>query len=621
MDMAKVSVVVINRTKAEGEGDVDDMKFVALYTQKGSCHGCALERLALLRVPASGRSPHTYYFDVPCAFPTYFAVDGAREMADLPRFRHRSHFASVEHTTLGQGSAYCAAMEVGPASPRTVSLSLSRVHLSPATTHFATPIYTWLLILVAAAILSRVLSTLWARLRARREGERERGVEGGMDGDGSSSSVNTSLLASGAAARADEAAAAAAASTPLSSLHSPTPASRRLVSLDVVRGSALSIMIFVNYNGGYYERWFNHSVWSGNTFADVVFPVFIWIMGVSLSLSSAARGVARPGGKGRVMRGVAVRSIKMALLGIFIINNAYDWGVVRWPGVLQRFAIAYATVSSIAILIPKLGAPVPGDEAPLHHVVLADVRRHLLEWLVAALLLGTWFIVTFHLPVPGCPTGYLGPGGPLVGEPLGSLVHCTGGAAGYIDRLVFGEAHLYATPTCGKTYRTGPYDPEGLLGNLTSIFICFLGLQAGRVIHTSRRHGRRVVRWFIAGCTCLLLAGALCSFDAGAGPVPIVKNLWTPSYILLNAGIGHLALVLAYVAIDWLGFWGGGPFRYMGSSSIVIYVGSEVLQPYSPFSFATARSHGVQLSTNVVGVLCWQLIGYLLYSKGIIISL
>ncbi len=74
----------------------------------------------------------------------------------------------------------------------------------------------------------------------------------------------------------------------------------------------------------------------------------------------------------------------------------------------------------------------------------------------------------------GCGRGYLGPGG--IGD-YGQYVNCTGGAAGYVDRLIYTEKHIYQWPTCREIYHTGPYDPEGTLGYLTSVVLCFMGVQ------------------------------------------------------------------------------------------------------------------------------------------------
>ncbi|CAG2067636.1 unnamed protein product, partial [Timema podura] len=126
-------------------------------------------------------------------------------------------------------------------------------------------------------------------------------------------------------------------------------------------------------------------------------------------------------------------------------------------------------------------------------LILQDVLESWLQWLVILGLVATHTCLTFLLPVEGCPTGYLGPGGRYN---YSSHPNCTGGAAGYIDRMVFRNEHLYQKPTCYEIYQTTlPYDPEGLLGTLTSILMVYLGVQAGRITLCYHYAYSRVVRW------------------------------------------------------------------------------------------------------------------------------
>ena len=109
------------------------------------------------------------------------------------------------------------------------------------------------------------------------------------------------------------------------------------------------------------------------------------------------------------------------------------------------------------------------------------------------------------MDVPGCGRGYLGPGG--IGD-FGEYMNCTGGAAGYIDMQILGINHIYGSPTCQGVYLTGAYDPEGILGNLTSIYLCFLGVQLGRILSTYKDHKGRLIRWVAWGTLWGLLVSA-----------------------------------------------------------------------------------------------------------------
>lgn len=132
-------------------------------------------------------------------------------------------------------------------------------------------------------------------------------------------------------------------------------------------------------------------------------------------------------------------------------------------------------------------------------------------------------ILTFELEVPGCPKGYLGPGGL---HEYKSFENCTGGATGYIDHKVLGLKHLYAHPTFQTIYKTGAFDPEGLFGTLNSIVQVFIGVQCGTTLLIYKNHKERLVRWAIWGTALGLIAGGLCGFSKDDGAIPINKNLW-----------------------------------------------------------------------------------------------
>ena len=197
--------------------------------------------------------------------------------------------------------------------------------------------------------------------------------------------------------------------------------SRRVRSLDAFRGLSITIMIFVNYGGGSYY-FFNHSPWNGLTVADLVFPWFIWIMGVSLAISTQSQLRNSVPRKRLVLR-VLKRSAILIFLGLIINSKSgqpSDLRTLRLPGVLQRFGLTYLIVGlTEALLLPR---QYPEVSSPL-----LDLTSSPWQWLVAACCVSLYSLVTFLLPVPDCPTGYLGPGG-LADH--GAHYNCTGGAAG-----------------------------------------------------------------------------------------------------------------------------------------------------------------------------------------------
>ncbi|XP_033100075.1 heparan-alpha-glucosaminide N-acetyltransferase-like [Anneissia japonica] len=278
------------------------------------------------------------------------------------------------------------------------------------------------------------------------------------------------------------------------------PKSRRLKSLDTFRGISIVIMIFVNYKGG--EYWyFQHSRWNGYwniglTVADLVFPWFVFIMGTSIALSQNAlkqKGMSTS----RLFQKIVRRTVILFALGVFMNSGGFhrlvflflsgldeflilgrnDLKNLRIPGVLQRFSVSYFVVAMLELICSRSSHGQYDLITPRWYTPFRDVIEYWIEWLVMAGLLVGYFCLTFFLPVPGCPTGYLGPGGSIQLEPNITLTNCTGGAARYIDEWLFGVNHIYQHPTCKVIYHTGAFDPEGVLGSIPSIFITFLGLQ------------------------------------------------------------------------------------------------------------------------------------------------
>uniref|UniRef100_A0A8C6LFM1 Heparan-alpha-glucosaminide N-acetyltransferase n=1 Tax=Nothobranchius furzeri TaxID=105023 RepID=A0A8C6LFM1_NOTFU len=403
--------------------------------------------------------------------------------------------------------------------------------------------------------------------------------------------------------------------SPVTDSISPVPAStsKRLRSVDTFRGISLVIMVFVNYGGGRYW-FFRHESWNGLTVADLVFPWFVFIMGTSISLSVSS--LLRSGStRCSLLRKVVWRSVQLFIIGVFIINPNYcqgplSWNNLRIPGVLQRLSWSYLVVASLDL---TLGFPF------LNMLFCClEVLLYWPAWVCVLLLEALWLFLTFLLPVPGCPTGYLGPGG--IGD-MGRYSDCTGGAAAFIDRWLLGENHIYQTPSSRVIYATHvPYDPEGILGSINSILMAFLGLQAGKIILHYRELPRSIMSRFLMWGLFLGAISALltkCSTDEGF--IPVNKNLWSLSYVTTLACFAFVLLVLLYYTVDVKRWWSGAPFCYPGMNSILVYVGHEVFEEYFPFRWkmANSQSHTEHLTQNLVATSCWVLISYVLYKKKI----
>ncbi|KAM6940724.1 heparan-alpha-glucosaminide N-acetyltransferase [Xenentodon cancila] len=399
----------------------------------------------------------------------------------------------------------------------------------------------------------------------------------------------------------------------------PPSSSRRLRSLDTFRGISLVIMIFVNYGGGRYW-FFRHESWNGLTVADLVFPWFVFIMGTSIALS--INSLLRAGStRCFLLRKVVWRSVQLFVIGVFIINPNYcqaalSWDNLRIPGVLQRLAVSYLVVASLDLLVARGHLDILTRDAWWSPGL--DILLYWPAWLCVLLLEVLWLCLTFFLPVPDCPTGYLGPGG--IGD-MGLYANCTGGAAGLIDRWLLGENHIYQTPSSRVVYATHmPYDPEGILGSINSVLMAFLGLQAGKIILHYRDLPTSIMsRFLIWGLLLGVISAFLTKCSTDQGFIPVNKNLWSLSYVTTLACFAFVLLVLVYYSIDVKKWWSGAPFCYPGMNSILVYVAHEVFEDYFPFHWrmANSQSHAEHLIQNLVATCCWVFISYVLYKKRI----
>uniref|UniRef100_A0A1A8HJZ3 Heparan-alpha-glucosaminide N-acetyltransferase n=3 Tax=Nothobranchius korthausae TaxID=1143690 RepID=A0A1A8HJZ3_9TELE len=409
--------------------------------------------------------------------------------------------------------------------------------------------------------------------------------------------------------------------SPVTDSISPVPAStsKRLRSVDTFRGISLVIMVFVNYGGGRYW-FFRHESWNGLTVADLVFPWFVFIMGTSISLSVSS--LLRSGStRCSLLRKVVWRSIQLFIIGVFIINPNYcqgplSWNNLRIPGVLQRLSWSYLVVASLDLTVARGHLDILTTDSWWSPGL--DVLLYWPAWVCVLLLEALWLFLTFLLPVPGCPTGYLGPGG--IGD-MGRYSDCTGGAAAFIDRWLLGENHIYQTPSSRVIYATHvPYDPEGVLGSINSILMAFLGLQAGKIILHYRELPRSIIsRFLIWGLFLGAISALLTKCSTDEGFIPVNKNLWSLSYVTTLACFAFVLLVLLFYTVDVKRWWSGAPFCYPGMNSILVYVGHEVFEEYFPFRWkmANSQSHTEHLTQNLVATSCWVLISYVLYKKKI----
>ncbi len=304
-------------------------------------------------------------------------------------------------------------------------------------------------------------------------------------------------------------------------------ATERLVSLDVFRGITIAGMVLVNNPGTWSHLYWplGHAAWHGWTPTDLVFPFFLFIVGVAITLAFGRR-VETGGGRRDLYLKVLRRSLIIFALGLFL--NAFphfSLGELRIPGVLQRIAICYLFASIIFLN--------------------TRVRTQLI--ITIGLLIVYWLLMTF-VPAPGFAAGDLSKEGSL---------------ASFIDRVVFGK-HVWA--------QAKVYDPEGLLSTIPALATTLLGVLTGHWIRAKNTAYEKVAGMFVAGAVCVAVGWALNPF------FPINKALWTSSYVLFTGGMALQFLALCYWVIDIKGYrrW-AKPFEVFGMNAIALYVGAGIM--------------------------------------------
>jgi predicted acyltransferase len=305
----------------------------------------------------------------------------------------------------------------------------------------------------------------------------------------------------------------------------PAALGGRLVSLDAFRGATIAAMLLVNNPGTWSHIYapLRHAEWHGWTPTDLIFPFFLFIVGVAI-VFSFGKQLERGADRGRMMRKVVSRSLK--LIGLGLVLHAFPWwevdlSTLRLPGVLQRIGIAYFFAATI--------------------VLYTGVRAQM-AW-AAGLMLAYWALMTL-VPVPGYGAG-------MIDVPEATL-------AAYLDRVILGTNHLWAYS------RT--WDPEGLLSTMPAISSVLIGVGAGHWLRADRPPGIKAAGLVAAGVVGVVV-GQLWGLV-----FPINKPIWTSSYTVLTGGLALVSLALCYWLIDVRGYrrW-SLPFVIYGVNAIAAY--------------------------------------------------
>ncbi|MEO8402770.1 MAG: heparan-alpha-glucosaminide N-acetyltransferase domain-containing protein [Gammaproteobacteria bacterium] len=294
----------------------------------------------------------------------------------------------------------------------------------------------------------------------------------------------------------------------------------RLLSLDVFRGITIALMILVNSPGNQTAyAWLSHSIWNGCTLADMVFPFFLFIVGVSL-VFSLSKSLEQKIPTEQLFKRVTKRAITIFLIGLFL--NAFPYhfhlDTIRVYGVLQRIAICYFIASLLFLKTP--------------------VKTQAIIFIV--LLIVYWLMIKFiYVPNYG----------------IGNLT-LEGNLAGYIDRLLFSSEHLYEKV----------FDPEGVLSTIPAVATTLLGNLTGTWLLTKRKSLVKLQGMTIIGIIALLLGWFWGLF------FPINKNLWSSSYVLWTGGLALILLAVCYWLIEikqWKKW--SKPFEIFGLNAIAAY--------------------------------------------------
>jgi predicted acyltransferase len=299
----------------------------------------------------------------------------------------------------------------------------------------------------------------------------------------------------------------------------------RLRSLDAFRGLAIAGMILVNNPGSWAHVYppLRHAEWHGWTPTDLIFPFFLFIVGVAIPLSLGKR-LRSGSSKIRILLHVVRRSAVLFALGLLMAAFPFfDLADLRIMGVLQRIGLVYLVAAPLFLFAgPRMRGAV-----------------------VAIVLLGYWALLTL-VPVPGYGLGDLSPEGNL---------------GAYLDRLVLG-GRLWA----------GTWDPEGLLSTLPAVTTALLGIFTGEWILSARPILRKASGMFGAGIVGMGL-GSLWDLV-----FPINKGLWTSSYVLFTAGVALLLLSLMFWAME-IRLWRGWakPLVVYGMNAIAVFVASGLV--------------------------------------------
>lgn len=358
----------------------------------------------------------------------------------------------------------------------------------------------------------------------------------------------------------------------------------RILSVDIFRGATIVLMILVNTPGTWLAAYapLRHAKWHGYTPTDLVFPFFLFIVGISIAFSYKNKTATV-----ETYKKITIRTLKLVGLGLFLgaflirVPFFKDFEIIRFPGVLQRIGVVFFFAS----------------------ILFLNLNWKVLIGTTVSLLIGYWLLMTL-VPVEGVAS---------------TLERAPNNLANWLDVTVFGS-HSYKVD----------YDPEGLLSTIPSIASALLGVFTGLIL-TSKETKKATILMGLGGL--FLISGHL--WDAF---FPINKALWTSSFVLVTAGWANLILALIYYVSDVKGIKFGSIFKYAGANAITLYFLSSFISKIlgqikvdeetsvHGWLFNTIYTHdfmSLQLSSLLYGltvVSFYAVLAYVMYKRKIFIK-
>lgn len=351
-----------------------------------------------------------------------------------------------------------------------------------------------------------------------------------------------------------------------------------------MRGFTIAAMIVVNFPGDE-EHVFaplRHSVWNGLTPTDLIAPIFLFIVGISIVLAYSKR--AGHGQKSYIYKKIVIRFLKIFAVGIFLnLLPDFNFADLRYTGTLPRIALVFLACA----------------------IIFLNTSIRTQVWIGLTILVVYWLVMTL-IPTPGVGQVMLEPGANL---------------AAWIDSKYLP----------GKMWQ-GTWDPEGILSTFPSIVSGITGLLAGHLLLSKRTPKDKVIYFMIFG-----LISTASGYVWGLA-FPVNENLWTSSFVLVSSGIASMILGASYYTVDMRGYTQGTkPGIIFGANAITVYVLADIFALiFYQFKIGTDTLNGhvvnmlvgIGMSPNLAGMLysllfvCINFIpAYILYHRKIFIKL